>query len=46
MSDTPNLPQEVIDDLLTDPDKDADDTSPPAPPQTVANEPNDERSKR
>lgn len=34
-----NAAQEVMDDLLTDPDKDAGDPVPPKPPQTIADEP-------
>lgn len=39
MSDKENGLQEVVDDLITDPDKDAE-QRPPAPPQTIADEPN------
>lgn len=39
MTEKENAAQEVVDDMLTDPDKDARDTPPPTPPQTVANEP-------
>ena len=39
MSQTPNTPQQVVDDLLTDPDKNVERAPPPAPPQTIANEP-------
>lgn len=34
-----NATQEIVDDLLTDPDKDAAGTPPPAPPQTIDAEP-------
>ncbi|WP_419809879.1 hypothetical protein [Sphingomonas sp.] len=34
-----NTAQEVVDDLLTDPDKDAADRPSPAPPQTTDAEP-------
>ena len=39
MTEKENTAQEVVDDLLTDPDKDAEGTPKPRPPQTVANEP-------
>ena len=46
MSEKENAAQEVVDDMITDPDKDAERRPPPAPPQTVANEPKgDERAR-
>lgn len=39
MGEKENAAQEVADDLLTDPDKDAEGAHKPRPPQTVANEP-------
>lgn len=39
MAEDKNGVQEVVDDLLTDPDKDAEGRSAPVPPQTVDNEP-------
>ena len=39
MTDKQNTAQDVVEDLLTDPDKDADRVPAPAPPQTIANEP-------
>ncbi len=44
MTEKENTAQEVVDDLLTDPDKDAARQPPPAPPQTVADEPSGDRS--
>lgn len=41
MTEKDNAAQEVADDLLTDPDKDAERVPKPRPPQTVANEPED-----
>jgi len=38
--------QEVVDDLITDPDKDAEGSDRPEPPQTIANEPDGETSNR
>lgn len=38
-----NAAQEIADDMLTDPDKDARKDPPPAPPQTVDAEPTSER---
>lgn len=38
-----NAAQEVVDDLLTDPDKDAGANPAPVPPQTVDAEPTSER---
>lgn len=46
MTDKPNTPQEIVEDLLTDPDADAGSKVPPAPPQTIANEPSEERPER
>ena len=37
--DKNNAAQEIADDLLTDPDKDAAENPPPVPPQTVDAEP-------
>ena len=37
--DKENAAQEIADDMLTDPDKDAADRPPPAPPQTTDAEP-------
>lgn len=37
--DDRNVPQEIVDDLMTDPDKDAGGRTSPAPPQTVEAEP-------
>lgn len=48
MSQPPNTPQEVVDDLLTDPDKNVERTpspAPPVPPQTIANEPSRGKTK-
>ena len=39
MADKENLAQEVVDDLITDPDKDAERRPAPKPPQTIDNEP-------
>lgn len=39
MTETKNAPQEVVDDLMTDPDSDAEHAPQPQPPQTIANEP-------
>lgn len=39
MSDKENAAQEVVDDLITDPDKDAAERPAPKPPQTIDNEP-------
>lgn len=36
-----NAAQEIADDMLTDPDKDAGAASPPAAPQTIDAEPDD-----
>jgi hypothetical protein len=38
-----NAAQEVADDLLTDPDKDAERNPPPVPPQTIDAEPTSDR---
>lgn len=38
-----NAAQELAENLLTDPDKDAQGTPPPSPPQTVEAEPSGER---
>ena len=46
MNEKKNGLQEVVDDLITDPDKDAERHPRPEPPQTVANEPDDETSNR
>ncbi len=46
MTDKPNAPQEIVEDLLTDPDADADRSPPPAPPQTIGNEPSKDRPDR
>lgn len=46
MSEKENAAQEVVDDLLTDPDKDAERTPPPQPPQTIDNEPSGDRPGR
>lgn len=43
MTEPENIPQEIVEDLLTDPDQDAAHRPPPAPPQTIANEPGEER---
>lgn len=40
-----NLAQEVVDDVITDPDADADGPTPPAPPQTIEAEPSDPPSR-
>ena len=40
-----NTLQEVVDDMLTDPDKDADAPRPPAPPQTTDAEPSGDRQR-
>ena len=45
MSDKENAAQEVVDDLITDPDKDAEGRPMPKPPQTIDNEPNDPGSR-
>ncbi|WP_425230533.1 hypothetical protein [Sphingomonas sp.] len=42
MSEKENAVQEIADDLLTDPDKDAEGKPPPAPPQTIEAEPSGE----
>lgn len=36
-----NVAQELAENMLTDPDRDADGTPPPSPPQTVDAEPSD-----
>jgi hypothetical protein len=41
-----NAAQEIADDMLTDPDKDAERDPAPVPPQTVDAEPNGERDGR
>ena len=38
-----NVAQEIVENLLTDPDKDAERTPPPAPPQTIEAEPTGDR---
>lgn len=43
MSEKDNAAQEVADDLITDPDKDAKEAPKPPPPQTVASEPEKDR---
>lgn len=43
MSKKDNAAQEVADDLITDPDKDAKGAPTPPPPQTVAIEPEKDR---
>ena len=44
MTDKQNTAQDVVEDLMTDPDKDAGRVPPPAPPQTVGNEPDADKS--
>ena len=46
MTDKENTAQEVVDDLITDPDKDAEHRPAPTPPQTVANEPGGDKRAR
>lgn len=41
MADKENVARELADDMITDPDKDAEATPPPKAPQTVANEDSD-----
>lgn len=43
MPEPKNVPQEVVDDLLTDPDRDAEAPRAPAPPRTIADEPGEKR---
>jgi hypothetical protein len=46
MTEKRNAPQEVVDDLITNPDEDAEGSPPPEPPQTIANEPDGQTSNR
>lgn len=46
MTEKKNGLQELVDDLMTDPDKDAERMPPPEPPQTIANEPDVGNSSR
>lgn len=46
MTEKENAAQEVADDMMTDPDEDAEGKPKPRPPQTVANEPGGGEAKR
>jgi hypothetical protein len=43
MAEKDNAAQEVMDDMITDPDKDAEAVPQPKPPQTIDSEPDEAR---